>query len=246
VKTIVTVSFPTRTLSTPLLTEPRWQPATWQDYVLCRDECDRQPDVHHQLFFHQGKLLVISGEGINHAAFADLFTMMFGFWMLYHPQETLTSLGRCLMEKEGHQAAAPDLVLYKGESVPRWAANTPRRINLDQWRVPDLVGEISDTSLASDLDEKKQLYAALQIPEYWVVDVRGDRIFAFQLQETGFYQPIDRSGVLTDLPIALLAETIDRLKQDPSNVKAALWLAQQVSSLLNSNAPNQESSAIQS
>lgn len=34
-------------------------------------------------------------------------------------------------------------------------------------------------------------------------------------------------GVLTDLPIALLTETIDRLKQDSSNVKAALWFAQQ-------------------
>jgi hypothetical protein len=33
--------------------------------------------------------------------------------------------------------------------------------------------------------------------------------------------------VLTDLPIALLTETIDRLKQDSSNVKAALWFAQQ-------------------
>ena len=94
--------------------------------------------------------------------------------------------------------------------------------------MPDLVGEISDTSLASDLDEKKRLYAALQIPEYWVVDVKGDRVFAFQWQESGFYQPIDRSGVLTDLPITLLAETIDRLKQDASNVKAALWFAEQV------------------
>ena len=226
----MTVSLLPRALSTPIFAEPRWQTATWQEYVLCREECDRQTDIPHQLFFNQGQLLVtsMSAEGINHAAFADLFTMIFMAWSMSHPQETLTSLGRCLMEKEGHQAAAPDLVLYKGDSVPRWEENTPRRINLAKWRVPDLVGEISDTSLASDLDEKKRLYAALQIPEYWVVDVKGDRVFAFQWQESGFYQPIDRSGVLTDLPITLLAETIDRLKQDASNVKAALWFAEQV------------------
>jgi len=226
----VTVSLRPRLLSnTPIVLEPRWQPATWQEYVVCRDECDRQPDLHHQLFFNQRQLLVttMSAEGINHAAFADLFTMIFMAWSMSHPQETFTSLGRCLMEKEGLQAAAPDLVLYKGNSVPRWETNTPRRIDLGKWRVPDLVGEISDTSLASDLDEKKKLYAALQIPEYWVVDVIGDRVFAFQWQESGYYHPIDRSGVLTDLPIALLTETIDRLKQDSSNVKAALWFAQQ-------------------
>jgi Uma2 family endonuclease len=44
-----------------------------------------------------------------------------------------------------------------------------RFIDLDRWRVPDLVAEVSDTTLASDLDEKKQLYVALGIPEYWVV-----------------------------------------------------------------------------
>ncbi|MBP0031090.1 MAG: Uma2 family endonuclease [Roseofilum sp. Guam] len=37
----------------------------------------------------------------------------------------------------------------------------------------DLVGEISDTTLSSDLDQKKHLYASFCIPEYWVIDVKG-------------------------------------------------------------------------
>jgi hypothetical protein len=36
-------------------------------------------------------------------------------------------------------------------------------IDLDSWRVPDLVAEISDTTLASDLDEEKPHKAALGI-----------------------------------------------------------------------------------
>jgi Uma2 family endonuclease len=46
-----------------------------------------------------------------------------------------------------------------------------RLIDRDRWRVLDLVAKISGTTLASDLDEKKQLYAALDMPEYWVIDV---------------------------------------------------------------------------
>ena len=46
----------------------------------------------------------------------------------------------------------------------------------------NLVGEISDPTLSTDLDEKKHLYAELGIPEYWVVDVQGKRVFCFHLQ----------------------------------------------------------------
>jgi Uma2 family endonuclease len=71
-----------------------------------------------------------------------------------------------LDEKPNTKAGTPDLVLYWGEDYPRWQPGESRRIDLNQWRVPNLVGEISDTTLATDLDEKKQLYADLEIPEY--------------------------------------------------------------------------------
>jgi Uma2 family endonuclease len=114
------------------------------------------------------------------------------------------------------------------DDYPRWQPGEPRRLDLHKWRAPDLVGEISDTSLATDLDEKKQLYAALGISEYWVVDVRGQRVFAFALQSDGKYQACDRSNVLSDLPITLLEQTIVRLSQ-ASNISAAQWFNQQIS-----------------
>ena len=207
----------------------QWQKATWLDYLEYRDQLD--PD-QYRLFFHQGNLLIVEmgWEGIDHAALSDLFTIIFGFWFGLHSEQTASSLGRCLLEKETDQSGAPDLVLYLGDDYPQWRSGEPRRIDLNKWRAPDLVGEISDTSLPTDLDEKKQLYAALGIAEYWVVDVRGQRIFAFSLQPEGKYKVCDQSQILVGLPISLLEEMIKRLGEE-INIRAAAWFNQQVSKL---------------
>lgn len=210
----------------------RWQRATWQDYVTLRDASTPE---RMKLAFNQGWLWVaMGGEGINHSGVSDLLTMMFGFWAAQHPEQLFTSLGRCLLEKPETQACAPDLVLYVGADYPQWQPGEPRRIDLAQSRVPNLVGEISDTTLANDLDEQKHLYAAIGIPEYWVVDVRGQRVFAFLLQENGEYQICHESRTLAGLPIALLEETLQRLSEG-TNTNAAAWFAQQIANLPNGN-----------
>jgi Uma2 family endonuclease len=106
-----------------------------------------------------------------------------------------------------------------------------RFINLDRRRELDLAAEISDTTLASDLDEKKQLYAALGIPEYWVVDVRGLRVLAFRLDEGGRYRQVEVSVALTGLPIGLLEQTLMNLGQGVSNSVAAQGFAQAIQAL---------------
>ncbi|MGB3404049.1 MAG: Uma2 family endonuclease [Microcoleaceae cyanobacterium] len=205
----------------------QWHKATWQDYVALRDASIQE---RIKLGFNQGWMWVDMGaEGINHSSVCDLFTMMFGFWAIQHLGEAFTSLGRCLLEKPETQACAPDLVLYIGEDYPQWTPGEPRRINLNQWRVPNLVGEISDTTLASDLDEQKHLYEALGIAEYWVIDVRGNRVFAFELHE-GQYQSCTESLALKGLPISVLEETLQRLNAG-TNTSAAAWFTQQIGNL---------------
>jgi Uma2 family endonuclease len=197
--------------------------ATWQDYVQVRDSAD-----WNKIAFHQGWLWVDMGkEGPNHAAFSDLITMIFGFWAFLHPEVVLQSYGRCLIEKPNTQACAPDLVLYRGENIPKWQTGEPRRIDLSRHRLPDLVGEIADTTLSLDLDEQKQLYASLGIREYWVIDVKGMRLFAFGLAESGIYETIQVSQVLTNLPITLIEQTLERSMQE-TNTAAANWLMQQL------------------
>ncbi|MBE9158252.1 Uma2 family endonuclease [Nodosilinea sp. LEGE 06152] len=208
--------------------QDQWYRATWADYVALRDR--PSPD-RIKLAFNEGWLWVTMGaEGISHAAVSDLFTSLLFFWAIQHPNQAFSSLGRCLLERAEVRASAPDLVLYVGADYPQWQPEEPRQIDLDQTRVPDLVGEISDITLASDLDEKKHLYAALGVPEYWVVDVRGQRVFAFLLQENGEYLICDTSQALAGLPIALLDETLQKLAQG-TNTSAAAWLSQQMTTL---------------
>ncbi|MDY7015125.1 MAG: Uma2 family endonuclease, partial [Cyanobacteriota bacterium] len=170
---------------------PQWRSGTWDEFIAyCEDPT--LDDV--RVFFDRGYLFVDMGnEGINHSRFARLFAMLFLIWFSRTPEQTAEDLGGCVLEKPPLQGASPDLVLYIGEGIPQWKEGEPRRINLDRWRVPDLVGEVADTTLATDLDEKKQLYAALKVPEYWVIDIKGERLLAFRLQENGKYQQRDVS-----------------------------------------------------
>jgi Uma2 family endonuclease len=208
---------------------PQWQPATWADYERSRDS---MVEGAGRVFFNQGYLWVdMGGEGINHARFNDLITLVFFIWFSQKaPEQVFDSMSGCLFEKLGHQAASPDKVLYLGSDAPRWREKEPRSIDLDKWRVPDLVAEVADTTLASDLDEKKQLYAALGMPEYWVVDVKGQRVLAFRLDELGRYQEIAVSIALAGLPIDLITQTLAQLAQGKSNSTAAQWFGKQINS----------------
>lgn len=206
---------------------PQWQAATWEDYVAA---CEDPSLEEARIFFYEGYLWIDMGnEGPQHARFNDLFTIIFFVWFTTKIGQTFDSLSGCVIEKPKVGAGAPDKVLYIGGDFHQWQKGEPRRINLNQSRVPDLVGEIADTTLAGDLDEKKRLYAALGIPEYWVVDIKGERVLAFRLQENGKYQQCEISGALEGLPIALLSDTLKLLGE--GNGTAAMWFAQQIGNL---------------
>jgi Uma2 family endonuclease len=207
-------------------TIPQWRSATWADYLAHRDAKDPE---RVKLFFDRNSLLItdMGAEGINHARISDLFVTLIVLWFSIKSDRNAETMGRCQLEKQNSQAAAPDLVLYIGADIPQWQKGEPRYLNLDKWRIPDLVGEISDTTLAVDLDEKKQAYATLGIPEYWVIDVLGSRVIAFRLQANGKYQECDRSIALEGLPIELLQQTLQRLEQG-TNVSAVTWFTQQI------------------
>jgi Uma2 family endonuclease len=197
--------------------------ATWQDYVAVRDH----PDLNwRKIAFHQHWLWVDMGhEGMGHSGTNDLITALFAFWAFLHPEGVLQSYGGCVLEKPETHSCAPDLVLYKGEPIPRWQPGEPRRILLDRHRLPDLVGEVADTTLGIDLDEQKHLYASLGIAEYWVIDVKGLRIFAFGLTDKGLYAEICISQVLPGLAIDLVEQTLERSQQE-TNTAAASWFMQ--------------------
>jgi Uma2 family endonuclease len=212
--------------STPLQTHAKvssWQAATWTEYL---QRVEHPSSDAEQAFFNLDTIWIDMGnEGINHSRFNKLFTLIFGFWFAKQSNVQFELLGGCVIEKPTLQAAAPDEAVYIGGNSPRWKEGEARQVNLEQWRLPDLVVEISDTTLAIDLDEKKQLYLALEIPEYWVIDVKGRQIFAFRLIDEK-YQQCTESVALAGLSIELLERTLAQMDNDNGN--AALWFASQI------------------
>jgi Uma2 family endonuclease len=228
--TSTTISAPSHASVSPEVSPEviKGQQVTWQDYLRFRDA--NNPEIN-RCFFNINYLFIEMGqEGLTHAKVSDLFVFLLVFWFSRDPEISAETFGRCLMEKAPQQAAAPDLVLYVGDRIPVWQEGEPRRIDLHQWRVPDLVGEISDTTLAMDLDQKKQLYAALGIPEYWVIDAKGSQVLIFQLQADDTYVEVSESSVLKGLPVTILRQALQKLHQT-TNVRAASWLMDQVDRL---------------
>lgn len=205
---------------------PQWCHATWDDYIAQVTAADAE---NFRIFYRQGRLFIDMGwEGVDHARFRELLAMLFFAWFSRHqPGQPFDCLGGCILEKPSQQAASPDEVLYVGADAPRWQPGEPRRVNLRQWRVPNLVCEVGDTTLATDLDEKKRIYAALEIPEYWVIDVQGARVMAFCLSPEGLYEQVLVSIALAGLEIALVERAYKQLATE-SNGAVAQRFAQQL------------------
>lgn len=206
-----------------------WQTARWKDYLAERDRPYDQLNKQ-KLYFYQHQLFCEMGaEGIDHASVNNLFNLLIGFWLSFHPEILAHMMGGCQLEQRSTNiAAAPDLVLYLGENRPKHKQGDRRYLNLDEWGIPALVGEISDTTIIHDLDEKKHLYAALGIPEYWVIDVQAQRVFVFVLNtKKGKYLASETSIVLLGLKTELLVTALRRLEEE-GNTQVAQWFAQQL------------------
>lgn len=107
-----------------------------------------------------GEILVVSPEGPRHASTIDL---------------TRRALERVLPQgffvRPGHPLAAddrslpePDLLVVPGDPADY----------LDRHPGPEdavFVVEVSQSSLAFDLERKLRLYARIGVPEYWVIDL---------------------------------------------------------------------------
>jgi Uma2 family endonuclease len=53
-----------------------------------------------------------------------------------------------------------------------------------------LVCEVSDTTLRSDLTHKAALYARANVPEYWVLDLKGRRLVIHRHPRNGIYNSV--------------------------------------------------------
>ncbi len=69
-----------------------------------------------------------------------------------------------------HDTPEPDFCLLDREAVPNALVD----------ELPRLIVEVSESTLAVDLGRKKVDYARFGVPEYWVLDLIGRRLFVFR------------------------------------------------------------------
>ena len=140
----------------------------------------------------------------------------------------MTAKDACSYRRTGSDEFQPDASYYIGETADAIPWGT-RVIDLDQYPLPTLAIEISDTSLADDLGSKRLQYEELGIPEYWIVNVRDMEIIAFSISADGSTRRIRESQVLPGLNLAVLEEALQRSRQENQSATTA-WLMQQFQS----------------
>lgn len=76
--------------------------------------------------------------------------------------------------------------------------------------------EISNTTLAYDLNEKKQIYAQGGIQEYWFIELLQQQIYVFRQPLESDYQSqiIVRQGIITPLSFPDIQLSVSRLFND--------------------------------
>jgi Uma2 family endonuclease len=93
----------------------------------------------------------------------------------------------------------PDLAVVPGR--PRDYSGHPTTATL--------VVEVADTSLQFDTNDKRLLYAAAGIPEYWVVDINGRRLLIYRDPQGGDYATrLTLGSADSVIPLAAPAATV--------------------------------------
>ena len=121
-------------------------------------------------------------------------------------------------------AIQPDLSFYMEDNanIIPWETEI---IDLSQYPLPDLVIEVSDSSLSDDLGKKRLLYEDLGISEYWIADVNSLQVTAFKIENRGSRR-IKESEILSGLKIQTLTEALQRSK-NINDTKVSSWLLQE-------------------
>jgi len=201
-----------------------WITASWQEYIRTIENPSYEKA---KSYYNNGKFRIeMSPLGYKHGkdhmviiTIVNLFAMA--------KQIKVDGINECTYRKTGLRAAQPDASFYIGENadvIPRETSI----IDLDIYPPPNLVIEVANTSLSDDKGEKRLLYEAMNVSEYWIVDVQNLEVIAFTIANGGS-QRINQSQVLPGLAISLLEEALQRTSQE-NQILVYRWLLQQFQS----------------
>jgi Uma2 family endonuclease len=207
-------------LQTPILSDT-WLATPWDAYVqLIEDPAYAKAKG----YYYQGHMRIeMLPVGFDHAKDHSVLAFAINLFAILKAIP-LTIADNCSYRKAGLRECQPDLSCYVGKRSNSVPSGT-NIVNLDRYPAPDLVSEISKTTLLDDLGTKRSLYEALGVSEYWVADVENVQIMAYSMNLDGS-QRIAQSQVLPDLKIATLDEALRRSRQTDQSAVGSWLMAQ--------------------
>jgi Uma2 family endonuclease len=195
-----------------------WTKADWNTYLNTIDSPEHEK---HQGYYYSGYMRIEDmPTGADHSRYHVILTFAINLFCTIGGI-AINGLDNCTYRKTEIRECQPDLSYYTGERA-RLAPVGKSLVNLDEQAIPNLVIEISNTTLEDDLGAKRLLYEEMGISEYWVVDVQNSQVYAFEIFDRGSKR-IDTSIVLQGLSIATITEALNLSKeQDQSQI--GQWL----------------------
>lgn len=199
-----------------------WIPAAWDEFVKIADDpaSDKLKGYYYQKRMRFEPMSTGSDHSNDHALI--LFAITF---FAAQKQIPMTMKDGCSYRRPGVEEFQPDISCYIGDTANAIPWGT-RIIDLNSYPLPNLVIEVSDTSLADDLGEKRLQYEDLGISEYWTVNVRKMQIPAFSIAPDGSIRRIRESIVLPGLKLDILEQALQRSRQENQSATTA-WLMTQ-------------------
>jgi Uma2 family endonuclease len=200
-----------------------WRSATWETFVAI---ADAPTSAKLKSYYYNGRMrFEPRSDGSDHSKDHTLILFALSFFATIQGLP-ITTKGGCSYRKAGFDEFQPDISCYVGaiaDAIP-WGT---RVVNLDQYPIPSLVIEVSDTSFADDLGTKRLQYEDLRIPEYWIVNVQAQQILAFAIDPDGSTRRIQASQVFPGLKLEILETALGRSRQENQGATNA-WLMQQL------------------
>jgi Uma2 family endonuclease len=198
-----------------------WVKATWDEYL----QVEENPDYEKaKIYYYQEKIRIeMSPLGNDHASDHSIIITAINLYNILKGIN-FNCKDNCNYRKTGYKSAQPDLSYYIGDKADAIPYNTGV-VNLDIYPAPNLVIEIANTSLLDDLGNKRLLYENFGCEEYWIVDVKNQKIIAFGINDGGSKQ-ITKSEILSNLELKILEEALAKTRQQ-NHTKVGAWLLQQ-------------------
>ena len=203
-----------------------WGKAEWETYLSTINSPEHK---QHQGYYYNGYMRIEDmPTGADHASDNGLVYLAITLFCMAKGIPLQGLIG-CSYRKTGIRECQPDISFYIND-IAHLSPTGKSVVNLDEQAIPNLVVEISNTTLEDDLGAKRLLYEEMGVAEYWVVDVQNMLIYAFativsgaSLSEYRGSRRIDTSLVLPGLSIDTIITALNLNKeQDQSQI--GKWL----------------------